>query len=577
MILVPEKELVNKSEEFLRNLKDSLPPLLDAIHKKISIGNVIRPPIGVSYFFIYLPQSIQADLIAIAEIEQSIINFGGKFTMGTPFLKNVDAIKVSLALKDVSEFRFKKTRNKYETITKNNTEIMKVNIKDFQTLREQIKKFLKMLQLNEDHYSQIIPEVDLNVEHGPVFFKEKAYADYVIAQANHYKKIDGYVFARVGETKNLYFKIGFTNPLTEEQPLPHGFTIVSASTIPAKAEVPSTQSVKVEEKNTTLEKGTDTAEDKFLQLKLLLKTWGFVSGKDYSTFIMNPSKTFAAINGVVDRRQNMIDVFTKHNLFNCLELKEGIKSIRIDLAIFKNPILAPDKNDAKVTAKSVVKKSPVKESLKINSEDKLADLRAFIHASGIICGKHYAAITLNATKTIASINGVHANGPLRSELIDKFDKYGLLDCLNTTSTEKSIKVNLELFKKLTIVKSESKQSQEEKTIIAKGDKKLFSKVFTPKLLENTLNSLLEVTKELSTITKVLQGSIESKPQDLSEITDQLVSITKSLNSSAEAKWEMFGKKYAGQSAFKLIVSVDVDGGGTLLKPVTKEEFIELFS
>jgi hypothetical protein len=556
-----KKKIARVLESFIRNLLTAL----RSIHEDISIVPFTRKDYENNpYLCVNLPvlSSQEKKTELLIQVKKAILS-QGKFSLSNK-PDDLTCVTISISLHNLETFKnpdslikiekqsiqkIKENKEKQPNLKKEIV-MKKPTNKDFQDLKKEIKNFLKMLQLNEDHYSQIIPEVDLSFEHGPVFFKEKVYADYVITQTERYKKLEGYVFARVGEIKNVYFKIGFINPLSEEQPLPHGFNIVSAPIIPTKAEVPRIQPVEVQEKNTALEKVTDTAEDKFLQLKLLLKTWGFVSGKDYSTFVMNPSKTFAVVNGIVDRRQDMIDAFTKNNLFSCLEVEKVNKSIRINLTVFKNPFPAPDKNNLKAPVDSIAKKITVKESPKINSEEKLADLRVFIHSSGIICGKHYAAITLNASKTLASINGVQeAGNPLRSELINKFKEYDLLECLNTTSTEKSIKVDLALFKKPTTVKFEPKQDLKEKVNQAKED-------------------------QLSKKDK-LPIDFSEPLHKLEEIANQLHFLTKKIQFDPATIWDLIKSNFSKDNDFELLVRRKTPEG-EISKLISKEELIKIF-
>jgi hypothetical protein len=543
MILVPEKELVNKSEEFLRNLKDSLPPLLDVIHKKITIGNVIRSPIGAPYFFIYLPQSIQADGIAIAEIEQSIINFGGKFTMSTP-LGNVDAIQVTLALKDVSEFRFKKTKNTYETTNKNNIEIMKkVAIKDFQDLKKEIKNFLKMLCFTDTHYSQIIPEADLNMEYGPVFLKEKAYADYVIAQAEKYKKLNGYVVARVGEIKNVYFKIGFINPLTEEQPLPPEFTVVPTTT---KEEAPKPLLVQAPVPLSKEKVETNNNEDPRSGLIALLKANNFKMGPDFSSITLNATKTRASINSIQTKRQEMIEMFTKDGSFDSLGL-ESPKSIQVNLELFKKL-----SNISGVESKVPVEKKASKDTSTKNdkSEDKQnrSILSNFLRSNGLKPGIHYERIIPSTKQGFAILKKVPVDGGQREELLAVFKNSNAFECLDF-SNEKSITVNLVVLKNSLIGKTKATQSQDKKVVKVKEDK-------VPKKVEQTIDFSEPLHK-------------------LEEISNRLDLMTKKIQFDPATIWDFIKSNFSKDYEFELLVRRKTPEG-EISKVISQEELLKIF-
>ena len=256
-----KKKIARVLESFVRNLLIAL----RSIHEDITIVPFTRKDNENNpYLCVNLPvlNSQEKKTELLIQVKKVILS-QGKFSLNNK-PDDLTYVNISISFDNLETFKspdiltkiekqriqnIKETKENKPNLKKE-TVMKKTTPKDFQELKKEIKSFLKMLCLTEIHYSQIIPEPDLDLEYGPVFFKEKVYADYVIAQAENYKKLDGYVFTRVGEIKNVYFKTGFTNPLSEEKPLPHAFNIVYSSTIPAKAGVLNVQPAEAEKKNT---------------------------------------------------------------------------------------------------------------------------------------------------------------------------------------------------------------------------------------------------------------------------------------------------------------------------------------
>lgn len=553
-----EKKLKAQVVKLLKKSRDVLLPLLKKVNDAIVIDSIIETPSQSPYFSVQIPSHTFLNGSLLVEVKRTILG-AGKFLLNVP--NSGTEIKVSILLDNVSEFKLfsdfisppietsvlqiipksinedektlhlKVIRESLEGIPvkKSQTNNFKNQIKmtaTEQELKDEITSLLSAMSFNPtEHYNSIMPKgfISMNNE-GPVYFKKPEYALTVLKKCQKNNMGESVISSG---TSTLLFLPSFKNPLT-----------VVTSVVPQKA--------------TQLEKGLKfKSEEVFTELKAFLKMLGFKmgSGFHYSTISLNTDKTFAVLNGVHDKRQEIIEAFTKHNLFNCLELKEGLKSIRVNLALFKNPFPVLDKNNLKAPVNSVVKKITVKESQKINNEEKLADLRAFIHASGIICGKHYAAITLNAAKTIASINGVLADGPLRLELIDKFDKHGLLDCLNTTSTEKSIKVDLALFKNPLIGKTKVTQSQDKKVVEVKEDK-------VPKKVEQTIDFSEPLHK-------------------LEEISNRLDLMTKKIQFDPATIWNFIKSNFSKDDEFELLVRRKTPEG-EISKVISQEELLKIF-
>lgn len=547
-----EKRLKVQVAKLLKKSRDVLLPILQKVNNEIIVTAVTESPSCSPYFTVQLPMDIDVIPILLIEVKKIILG-SGKFLLHVPNSNN--EIKVSILLDNVSEFKLfsdfisppietsviqkipksisedeqtshlKAIRESIDGIPvkisqKNNFKNENKMNEQEQHLKDEITALLNAMNFNPtEHYNSIMPKgfISMNNE-GPVYFKKPEYALTVLKKC---QKLNMSESVTSSGTSTLLFLPSFKNPLAVTSIVP--------------------------QKNVKFENNLKfKSKEAFTELKVFLKILGFKmgSGCDYSTIALNTDKTFAVLNGVHEKRQEIIEAFTKHSLFNCLELKEGKKSIRVDLAFFKNPFPAPEKNNLKAPVDSIAKKITVKESPKINSEEKLADLRVFIHSSGIICGKHYAAITLNASKTLASINGVQkAGNPLRSELINKFKEYDLLECLNTTSTEKSIKVDLALFKKPTTVKFEPKQDLKKKVNQDKKDK--------------------------------LPLDFSEPLHKLEEIANQLHFLTKKIQFDPATIWDLIKSNFSKDNDFELLVRKKTPEG-EISKLISKEELIKIF-